>query len=71
MSLISFSKTGVVLLCGALALSGCARGTMGGGAGADGFGIGSALYRPGRDAEEVGRRARAIVAAYDGALEKS
>ena len=38
MSLISFSKTGVVLLCAALALSGCARGTMGGAGGADGFG---------------------------------
>ncbi|WP_372425000.1 2-dehydro-3-deoxy-6-phosphogalactonate aldolase [Salinarimonas chemoclinalis] len=37
-------------------------------AGADGFGIGSALYAPGRDAQEVGRRARAIVAAYDGAI---
>ncbi|MGJ3263991.1 MAG: 2-dehydro-3-deoxy-6-phosphogalactonate aldolase [Salinarimonas sp.] len=37
-------------------------------AGADGFGIGSALYVPGLDAEEVGRRARAIVAAYDGAI---
>lgn len=35
-------------------------------AGASGFGIGSALYRPGDDAETVGRRARAIVARYDG-----
>lgn len=34
-------------------------------AGADGFGIGSALYRPGMDAAEVGRRAAAIVAACD------
>lgn len=32
-------------------------------AGASGFGIGSALYTPGLDAAEVGRRARALVAA--------
>lgn len=36
-------------------------------AGAAGFGIGSALYRPGDDAATVGERARAIVAAFDGA----
>jgi 2-dehydro-3-deoxyphosphogalactonate aldolase len=30
---------------------------------ADGFGLGSALYKPGFDAAEVGRRARAFVAA--------
>lgn len=34
-------------------------------AGADGFGLGTALYRPGLDAEEVGARARAAVAAWD------
>jgi 2-dehydro-3-deoxyphosphogalactonate aldolase len=32
-------------------------------AGADGFGLGSGLYSPGRDALEVGKRARAYVAA--------
>ncbi|GGK53769.1 2-dehydro-3-deoxy-6-phosphogalactonate aldolase [Salinarimonas ramus] len=36
-------------------------------AGADGFGLGSALYKPGMAAEEVARRAEAIVRAYDGA----
>lgn len=34
-------------------------------ASADGFGIGSALYRPGMDAAEIAARAQAIVAAYD------
>lgn len=33
-------------------------------ASADGFGIGSALYKPGMSAEEVGKRAQRIVAAY-------
>ena len=33
-------------------------------ASADGFGIGSALYKPGLDAAEVGARARSIVSAY-------
>jgi 2-dehydro-3-deoxyphosphogalactonate aldolase len=33
-------------------------------AGADGFGIGSALYRPGFNAEEVGRRAAVFVQAW-------
>ncbi len=33
-------------------------------AGAAGFGLGSSLYQPGLDAAEVGRRARALVAAY-------
>ncbi|MCB1389458.1 MAG: 2-dehydro-3-deoxy-6-phosphogalactonate aldolase [Rhodobacteraceae bacterium] len=34
-------------------------------AGADGFGIGTALYRPGDDADTVARRAREVVRAYD------
>ena len=34
-------------------------------AGADGFGIGSALYKPGMALAEIARRAAAIVAAYD------
>ena len=33
-------------------------------ASADGFGLGSALYKPGMSASEVGTRAREIVAAY-------
>lgn len=37
-------------------------------AGADGFGIGSALYRPGMTADEIHTRAAAIVAAYDAAM---
>jgi 2-dehydro-3-deoxyphosphogalactonate aldolase len=36
-------------------------------ASADGFGLGSALYKPGMTAQEVGQRATAIVAAYDAA----
>lgn len=39
-------------------------------ASADGFGIGSALYKAGFSAEEVGKRARAMVAAYDKASGK-
>ena len=34
-------------------------------AGADGFGIGSALYRPGDPADEVAKRAKYLVARYD------
>jgi 2-dehydro-3-deoxyphosphogalactonate aldolase len=35
--------------------------------GVAGFGVGSNLYKPGIDAEEIGRRALEIVAAYDAA----
>lgn len=38
------------------------------GASADGFGIGSALYKPGMTAEDVGRRAAETVAAFDEAV---
>ncbi|MHA3980240.1 2-dehydro-3-deoxy-6-phosphogalactonate aldolase [Halovulum sp. GXIMD14794] len=37
-------------------------------ASADGFGLGSALYKPGKTADEVGATAREMVAAYDAAL---
>jgi 2-dehydro-3-deoxyphosphogalactonate aldolase len=37
-------------------------------AGVAGFGIGSSLYKPGLSAEEIGRRAAAMVAAYDRAI---
>lgn len=36
-------------------------------AGVTGFGIGSSLYKPGMSADDIGERARAMVAAYDGA----
>jgi 2-dehydro-3-deoxyphosphogalactonate aldolase len=36
-------------------------------AGASGFGLGSALYRPGDEARTVGERARRFVAAWDAA----
>ena len=38
-------------------------------ASADGFGLGSALYKPGMSADDVGARARDIVAAYDKAAQ--
>jgi 2-dehydro-3-deoxyphosphogalactonate aldolase len=38
-------------------------------AGADGFGIGTALYVPGLSVAEIGARARRIVEAYDTAVE--
>ena len=37
-------------------------------AGADGFGIGSALFKPGMDIAEISERAIRIVAAYDEAV---
>ena len=37
-------------------------------AGADGFGIGTALYTPGLPLADIATRAAQIVAAYDGAL---
>jgi len=37
-------------------------------ASADGFGIGSALFKPGFSAQDVGKRAVAMVQAYDAAL---
>ena len=37
-------------------------------AGAAGFGIGSALYKPGMSAEDIGTRAQSVVRAYDVAV---
>ena len=37
-------------------------------ASADGFGLGSAIYKPGMTAKDVGVAAKAIVAAYDVAI---
>lgn len=39
-------------------------------AGIGAFGLGSSLYRPGLSAAEVGRRARAVINAYDAAFAK-
>ncbi len=49
------------------AVGGASAGTFGAwrAAGASGFGIGSALYKPGMAAEAVGRNAAALVAAFD------
>ncbi|RUL74836.1 2-dehydro-3-deoxy-6-phosphogalactonate aldolase [Dyella choica] len=38
-------------------------------AGANGFGLGSALYAPGRDADDVGRRAHAFAQAWKSSLQ--
>lgn len=40
-------------------------------AGASGFGLGTSLYKPGMSADEVGARAKAMVAAYDRAAHNS
>jgi 2-dehydro-3-deoxyphosphogalactonate aldolase len=40
-------------------------------AGVDGFGVGSELYKPGRDADDVGLRAASLVAAVKRAREES
>ena len=40
-------------------------------AGADGFGVGGALYRPGMTAKEVGAKAKAFVAAWAGEIERN
>lgn len=53
-----------------LAVGGVDAGTIGAylKAGVAGFGIGSSLYKPGMEAEEIGARAREVVAAYDAAV---
>lgn len=38
-------------------------------ASADGFGLGSSLYKPGQSVQDTGRNARATVAAYDRAVQ--
>lgn len=56
-----------------LVVGGVAAGNMPGyiNAGADGFGIGSAIYKPGKTAAEVAASARALLDAYTGARQAS
>jgi 2-dehydro-3-deoxyphosphogalactonate aldolase len=39
-------------------------------AGVTGFGLGTSLFKPGMSADDVGARAKAMVAAYDGAVKR-